>query len=62
MPRARYLQASLPIGPGAPPPTIYGPERPLPPGLRVATQGQLELGVAVLGPLFEQVGERGLES
>ena len=60
MPRARYLQASLPIGPGAPPPTIYGPERPLPPGLRVATQGQLELGVP-LGPLFERTDRRETE-
>lgn len=56
MPRARYRQNPLPLGQEAPPPATYGPEQPLPAGLELMHQGQLE--VVPLGPLFEQVGGR----
>ena len=62
MPRARYRQNPLPLGPDAPPPATYGPEQPLPPGLQATSQGQLELGVAVLGPLFERTDRSEPES
>ena len=51
MPRPRYRQDPLPLGDCAPPPTLYGPEQPLPTGLERIEQGQL--GVVPLGPLFE---------
>lgn len=51
MPRQRYRQNPLPIGPEAPEPVSYGPEQPQPPGLQLVHQGQLE--VMPLGPLFE---------
>ncbi len=51
MPRPRYRQDPLPLGDCAPPPTLYGPEQPLPAGLERIEQGQL--GVMPLGPLFE---------
>ena len=41
----------MPLGDCALPPTLYGPEQPLPPGLEWVEQGQLE--VVPLGPLFE---------
>jgi len=50
-PRPRYRQDPLPLGDCALPPTLYGPEQPLPPGLEWVEQGQLE--VVPLGPLFE---------
>jgi len=55
MPRQRYRQNPLPLGPDAPPVELYGPEQPTPPGLQVAEQGQL--GVVPLGPLFEAESE-----
>ena len=54
MPRPRYRQDPLPLGDCAPPPTLYGPEQPLPAGLERIEQGQL--GVVPLGPLFEGTG------
>jgi len=51
MPRQRYQQNPLPLGPDAPPVELFGPEQPTPPGLQVAEQGQL--GVVPLGPLFD---------
>ncbi len=51
MPRPRYRQDPLPLGDCAPPPSLYGPEQPLPAGLERIEQGQL--GVVPLGPLFE---------
>jgi hypothetical protein len=51
MPSPRYRQDQLPLGDCAPPPTLYGPEQPLPAGLERIEQGQL--GVMPLGPLFE---------
>ena len=51
MPRPRYRQDPLPLGDCAPPPTLYGPEQPLPPGLERTEQGLL--AVVPLGPLFE---------
>jgi hypothetical protein len=51
MPRPRYRQVPLPIGPNAPPVELFGPEQPNPPGLELMQQGQLE--VLSLGPLFE---------
>jgi hypothetical protein len=51
MPRQRYRQNPLPLGPDAPPVELFGPEQPNPPGLQVAEQGQL--GVVPLGPLFD---------
>ena len=61
MPRPRYRQDPLPIGPDAPPVELFGPEQPNPPGLQVAEQGLLN--VVSLGPLFdEQSGnEKGSE-
>jgi hypothetical protein len=50
MPRHRYRQNPLPLGPDAPPAEVFGPEQPNPPGLQVAEQGQL--AVVPLGPLF----------
>jgi len=55
MPRHRYRQNPLPLGPDARPVELYGPEQPTPPGLEVAEQGQL--GVVPLGPLFETENE-----
>jgi len=52
MPRQRYWQNPLPLGPDAPPVELFGPEQPNPPGLQVAEQGQL--GVVPLGPLFDK--------
>jgi hypothetical protein len=40
MPRQRYRQNPLPVGPDAPPAELFGPEQPNPPGLQVAEQGQ----------------------
>jgi hypothetical protein len=51
MPRPRYRQDPLPIGPDAPPVELFGPEQPHPPGLELMQQGQLQ--VVPLGPLFE---------
>jgi len=51
MPRPRYRQDPLPLGDCAPPPTLYGPEQPTPPGLERTEQGLL--AVVPLGPLFE---------
>ena len=50
MPRHRYRQDPLPIGPDAPPVKLFGPEQPDPPGLELMQQGQLE--VLSLRPLF----------
>ena len=58
MPRHRYRQKPLPLGPDAPPVELFGPEQANPPGLQVAEQGQL--GVVPLGPLFD--GQSGNES
>jgi hypothetical protein len=52
MPRHRYRQNPLPLGPDAPPVELYGPEQPTPPGLQVAEQGRLD--VVPLGPLFDE--------
>jgi hypothetical protein len=52
MPRHRYRQKPLPLGPDTPPVELFGPEQPTPPGLQVAEQGQL--GVVPLGPLFDK--------
>ncbi|WP_254987053.1 hypothetical protein [Cyanobium sp. ATX 6E8] len=52
MPRLRYQQNPLPIGPEAPPVVLYGPEQAIPPGLQVVEQGRLD--VITLGPLFEE--------
>ncbi len=52
MPRPRYRQDPLPIGPDAPPVELFGPEQPNPPGLQVAEQGLLN--VVSLGPLFDE--------
>jgi hypothetical protein len=54
MPRQRYRQNPLPLGPDTPPVELFGPEQPNPPGLQVAEQGQL--GVVPLGPLFDGQG------
>jgi len=51
MPRPRYRQDPLPIGPDAPQLELFGPEQPNPPGLELMQQGHLE--VLPLGPLFE---------
>jgi hypothetical protein len=51
MPRPRYRQDPLPIGPDAPQVELFGPEQPNPPGLELMQQGHLE--VLPLGPLFE---------
>ena len=54
MPRPRYRQDPLPIGPDAPEVELFGPEQPNqpnPPGLELMQQGHLEL--LPLGPLFE---------
>ncbi len=51
MPRHRYRQNPLTLGTEAPPPQVFGPEQPNPPGLQVTEQGQLD--VVPLGPLFE---------
>ena len=55
MPRPRYRQDPLPIGPAAPPVELFGPEQPNPPGLELMQQMQLE--VVPLGPLFDGQGE-----
>jgi hypothetical protein len=52
MPRHRYRQDPLPLGIEAPPPQVFGPEQPNPPGLQVQEQGQLD--VVPLGPLFKK--------
>ena len=61
MPRPRYRQDPLPIGPDAPPVELFGPEQPNPPGLQVAEQGLLN--VVSLGPLFDEQSrnEKGSE-
>jgi hypothetical protein len=41
MPRPRYRQDPLPIGPNAPPVELFGPEQPNPPGLELMQQGHL---------------------
>jgi len=51
MPRPRYRQDPLPIGPDAPQVELFGPEQPNHPGLELMQQGHLE--VLPLGPLFE---------
>jgi len=51
MPRPRYRQNSLPIGPVAPAPELYGPTQPLPASMQLAEQGLLD--VLPLGPLFD---------
>ncbi|MCT0213647.1 MAG: hypothetical protein DCF23_05730 [Cyanobium sp.] len=51
MPRQRYRQNPLPLGPDAPPVELFGPDQPNPSGLQVVEQGQL--GVVPLGPLFD---------
>ena len=51
MPRHRYRQDPLPIGPQAPAPELFGPEQPLPAAMQLAEQGQLD--VVPLGPLFD---------
>ncbi len=56
MPRPRYRQDPLPIGPEAPAPELFGPEQPLPAAMQLAEQGQLD--VVSLGPLFENQTER----
>ena len=60
MPRPRYRQDPLPIGPDAPPVELFGPEQPNPPGLEVIQQGQLP--VVPLGPLFEDQRADGEDS
>jgi len=60
MPRPRYRQDPLPIGPDAPQVELFGPEQPNPPGLELMQQGQLE--VLPLGPLFEKDRQEGDES
>jgi hypothetical protein len=55
MPRHRYRQNPLPLGPDAPPVEVFGPEQATPPGLQVAEQGQLD--VVPLGPLFQLKNE-----
>jgi len=52
MPRRRYRQNSLPIGPTAPVPTLYGPAQPVPASMQLAEQGLLD--VLPLGPLFDE--------
>jgi len=47
----RYRQNSLPIGPAALAPTLYGPAQPLPASMQLAEQGLLD--VLPLGPLFD---------
>lgn len=54
MPRQRYRQNPLPLGPEAPGSVLYGPEPP--PSLQLVQQGQL--GVVPLGPLFDDAGAR----
>jgi hypothetical protein len=51
MPRLRYRQNPLPIGPDAPAAELYGPAQANPPGLQVIEQGNL--AVVPLGPLFD---------
>ena len=58
MPRQRYRQKPLPLGPDAPPVELYGPEQPTSPGLQLVEQGQL--AVVPLGPLFD--GQSGKKS
>jgi hypothetical protein len=53
MPRPRYRQDPLPLGDATPPPTLYGPEQPLPAGLERSEKGLLP--VVPLGLLFEGV-------
>ena len=60
MPRPRYRQDPLPIGPDAPPVELFGSEQPNPPGLEVIQQGQLP--VVPLGPLFEEQRADGEDS
>ncbi len=60
MPRPRYRQDPLPIGPDAPQVELFGPEQPNPPGLELMQQGHLE--VVPLGPLFEKDRQEGDES
>ena len=60
MPRPRYRQDPLPIGPDAPPVELFGPDQPNPPGLELMQQGQLQ--VVPLGPLFEGDRQEGDES
>ena len=55
MPRHRYRQDPLPIGPDAPPVKLFGREQPNPPGLELMQQMQLQ--VVPLGPLFDGQGE-----
>jgi len=55
MPRPRYRQDPLPIGPAAPPVELFGPVQPNPPGLELMQQMQLQ--VVPLGPLFDGQGE-----
>jgi len=55
MPRSRYRQDPLPIGPAAPQVELFGPEQPNPPGLELMQQMQLQ--VVPLGPLFDGQGQ-----
>jgi hypothetical protein len=52
MPRQRYRQAPLPLGPDAQALKQFEPEQPNPPGLQVAEW--VQLGVAPLVTLLEQ--------
>ena len=60
MPRPRYRQDPLPIGPEAPPVKLFGPEQPNPPGLELMQQGQLP--VLPLGPLFDGQNEAAISN
>jgi hypothetical protein len=68
MPRPRYRQDPLPIGPDAPPVELFGPEQPNPPGLEQPNPPGLEviqqgrLPVVPLGPLFEEQRADGEDS
>ena len=60
MPRRRYKQEPLPLGPVAPKPELFGPEQPNRAGLQRMEQGQL--GVVPMGPLFDESGVGGSSS
>jgi hypothetical protein len=60
MPRPRYRQDPLPIGPDAPQVQLFGPEQPNPPGLELMQQGQLP--VLPLGPLFDGQKEAAISN
>jgi len=56
MPRHRYRQDPLPLGPETLPVQLFGPEQPNPP-LQVAEQGRLD--VMPVGPLFDASRNQG---